>query len=96
MERKHNLFVEVEELLREVQERLLWWVEARNRAKGLMVWALKSSPKNFYASFEVLRDSCKEVKDCLGRLKKIRRLQFDVWRVETTVRINLSVDRGES
>jgi len=52
-ERKHNLFVEVEELLREVQEQLLWWVEARNRAKGFLLWALKSSPRSV-----VLRLSC--------------------------------------
>lgn len=79
---KHELFEEIEGLLREVQERLLWWVEARNKAKGLMLWALKSSPRDFYSSFELLRDACKEIEGCLKSLKKIRRLQLNVWRVD--------------
>lgn len=92
---KHELLVEIEGLIREVQERLLWWVESRNKAKGLMLWALKRSQKDFYPAFELLRDACKEVKDCLKSLKKIRRLQLDVWRVETAVRINFCEEGGK-
>ena len=95
-EKKHELFENCEELIREEQERLLWWVEARNRARDMMLWALRSSPKNVCSAFELLRDAYKEIKDCLKNLKKIRRLQLSLWRVETTVRINLSVDRAES
>ena len=88
-EKKHELFVDCEELIREIQERLLWWVEARNRARELMLWALKRSSKNFCTTFELLREAYKEIGDELERLKKVRDLQFQVWRVETTMRINL-------
>jgi len=95
-ERKHELFVSCEEMIRGVQEQLLWWVEARNKAKGFLLWALKSSPKNVYSSFELLRDAYIEIEENLKRIKKIRVLQLKVWRVEATVRINLSVDRGKN
>lgn len=91
-ERKHNLFVEIEESLREVQEKLLWWVEARNRAKGLLLWALKSSPESVCSAFELLRDAYKEIEDYLGRIRKIRDLQLQVWRVEE-VKVCLNLER---
>lgn len=94
-EKKHELFVSCEELIREVQEQLLWWVEARNKAKGLMLWALERSIKNFHATFELLTDAYKGIEDELRRLKRIRVLQLNIWRVEATVRVNLSVDRGK-
>jgi len=93
---KHELFVSCEELIRGEQERLLWWVESRNKAKGLLLWSLKSSPESFYSAFELLRDAYKEIAGCLKSLERVRRLQLDTWRIETTVRINLSVDRAES
>jgi hypothetical protein len=91
-ERKHELFVSCEEMIRGVQESLLWWVESRNKAKGLLLWALKSSPKNVCSSFELLRDAYKEIEDCLGRLKKVRDLQSQVWRVEE-VKVCLNLKR---
>ena len=91
--KKHELFESCEELIREGQERLLWWVESRNNAKGLMLWALKSSPKDFPGTFELLTETYREIEDCLRKLKKIRDLQSNLWRVETAVRINLSVDK---
>ena len=88
-ERKHELFVSCEELIREVQERLLWWVEARNKAWGLMLWALKSSPKSVCPAFELLSEAYRGIEDELERLKELRILQLEIWRVETTVQINL-------
>jgi sugar-specific transcriptional regulator TrmB len=81
-ERKHELFESCEELIREVQEQLLWCVEARNKAKGLMLWALKRSLKDFHATFELLTDAYKGIEDELGRLKRLRVLQLGIWRVE--------------
>jgi len=81
-EEKHKLFMDVEELLRDTQEKLLWWVESRNRAKELMLWALQVSPKNFNPTFELLRDAYKEIEVNLRDLKKIRGLQLSLWRVD--------------
>lgn len=81
-ERKHKLFVDIEEMLRDMQEKLLWWVEARNRAKELMLWALRNSPKRFDTTFELLRDAYREMEVSLRYLKKVRDLQLQVWRIE--------------
>ena len=93
-EEKHKLFESCEELIRDVQEQLLWWVEARNRARELMVWALRASPKNVCTTFELLGDSYKEIEINLEQLKRIRGLQLELWRIETTVQINLCLPEG--
>lgn len=88
-EEKHRLFESCEELIREVQEQLLWWVGARNRARDMMFWALRASPKDVCPTFELLRDAYKEIEINLKQLKKLRGLQLELWRIETTVQINI-------